>query len=256
VKLSVALLAVLCLHAQTPTADEQHKAIEAVRQAALNYSAGLPDFFCTETIRRFRNSTSVPEWAPMDTLTVQLSYYGHREEYKLLLVNGEKTKIRYDEAGGSVSQGEFGSMLKEVFTPDAQALFEWDSRSSVRGRLVQVYRYSVLPENAHYQLTFNTGERRFSAYAGRHGLVYVAGGDILRITSEADHLPPNFPIDQLHVTLDYDSTEIGGRSFLVPHSAVVEMIAGVLGSKNEIEFRDYRKFSADAGISFDTQIKK
>ncbi len=245
------------LGAQSPSSAEQQTGIEAIRKAALAYSANLPDFFCTETVRRYRNSTSVPEWALMDTLSVQLSYYDHHEDYKLLLVNGQKTKLRYDEAGGSVSQGEFGSMLQEVFTPSAAAAFAWQSRSTLRGRAVQVYRYTVTAANAHYQLTYNTGERRYSANAGRHGEVYVDdAGEILRITSEADELPASFPIDKLHATLDYDFTDIGGRSFLVPHLAVVEMRAGILGSRNEIEFRDYRKFNAEAGISFDTQIKK
>ena len=254
---SLAFLLASSVWAQAPSAQEQRAAIEIVRKSALNYSAGLPDFFCTETVRRYRNSTSVPEWSLMDTLTVQLSDYSHREEYKLLLVNGQKTKLRYDEAGGSVSQGEFGSMLQEVFNPSAEATFSWDSRSSLRGREVQVYRYSVTPANAHYQVTYNTDERRFTASAGRHGLVYVsAAGDILRITSEADSLLATFPIDKLHATLDYEFTDIGGHSFLVPHTALVEMHAGILGSKNEIEFRDYRKFSAEAGINFDTQIKK
>ncbi|SPE35238.1 conserved exported hypothetical protein [Candidatus Sulfopaludibacter sp. SbA3] len=253
--LATLLAAPLC--AQAPSAVDQSAAIEKVRKTALNYSAGLPDFLCTETVRRYRNTTSVPEWSPMDTLTVQLSYYDHREEYKLLLVDGQKTKLRYDEAGGSVSQGEFGSMLQEVFVPSAAAAFAWDSRSTLRGHPVQVFRYSVSVENAHYQLSFNGNDRRFTASAGRHGLVYVgAGGEILRITSEADHLPANFPIDKLHSTLDYDFTDIGGRQFLVPHTALVEMQAGILGSKNEIDFRDYRKFTADAGINFDTQIKK
>jgi hypothetical protein len=93
--------------------------------------------------------------------------------------------------------------------------------------------------------------------AGRHGLVYVsATGEILRITSEADNLPATFPIDRLNTVLDYDFTDIGGRQFLVPHAAVLEMRAGILGSKNEIDFHDYRKFSAEAGVSFDTQVKK
>lgn len=187
----------------------------------------------------------------MDTLTVQLSYFEHREEYKLLLVDGQKTKLRYDEAGGSISQGEFGSMLQEVFVPSAEAVFSWNSQSTLRGRPVQVYRYTVSPDKAHYRLTYNLNDRRFAASAGRHGLIYVAaGGEILRITSAADGLPATFPIDQLNATLDYDFTDIGGRQFLVPHSASVEMKAGVLGSKNEIDFRDYRKFSAEAGVTF------
>lgn len=255
--LPLAAVAVLCVRAQAPAAEEQQKAIEAVRKTALGYSERLPDFICMETARRYRNSTNVPDWILIDTLAIQLSYYGHREEYKLLTINGQKTKLRYDEVGGSISQGEFGSMLQEVFDPAAEAVFAWEGRSTLRGRDVQVFRYSVTPGKAHYQLSYNSNDRHYSAVAGRHGQVYVAaGGDILRITSEADELPANFPIDKLHATLDYDFTDIGGRSFLVPHLAVVEMQAGILGSKNEIEFRDYRKFSADTGISFDTQIKK
>lgn len=232
--------------------DVSRTPIETVRGHALNYSAGLPNFFCTETVRRYRNTTTSPEWIPTDTLTLQLSYFEHRENYKLLLIDGLKTKLRYDEAGGSISQGEFGSMLQEVFQPSAEAVFDWDSRSVLRGRSVQVYRYSVAAENARYQVNYNLNDRRYTARAGRHGLVYVAtGGEILRITSEADHLPGNFPIEKLSATLDYDFTGISGRQFLVPHSAVVEMRAGILGSKNEIEFHDYRKFNADAGITFD-----
>jgi hypothetical protein len=249
--------AAVLLAAATPLWGQAPISLEAVRKSALNYSAGLPDFFCTETVRRYRNSTSSPEWSPMDTLTVQLSYFAHREEYKLLLVNGQKTKLRYEEAGGSISQGEFGSMLQEVFVSSAQATFAWDSQSTLRGRPVQVFRYSVAAENAHYQLNYSANDRRYSAMAGRHGLVYVgATGEILRITSEADNLPSTFPIDRLNAVLDYDFTDIGGRQFLVPHAALVEMRAGILGSKNEIDFHDYRKFSAEAGVSFDTQVKK
>ncbi len=250
------LAASLCAQTRSggrpPSPEEQRKAIDTVRKAALSYSAGLPNFFCTETVRRYRNSTSSPEWSPMDTLTVQLSYFEHREDYKLLLVDNQKTKLRYEEAGGSVSQGEFGSMLQEVFNPSAEAVFAWGSRTMLRNRRVQVFRYSVTAEKAHYQLSFNANERRYTAFAGRHGLVYVSGnGEILRITSEADHLPASFPIDKLNSTLDYDFTDIGGRQFLVPHAALVEMQAGILGSKNEIDFGDYRKFSTDTGITFD-----
>lgn len=243
--------------AQAPGAEEQRKAIESVRKVALSYSAGLPDFLCRETVRRYRNSTDAPEWTLGDTLTLQLSFYEHREEYKLLLLNGQKTHLRYDETGGSVSQGEFGSMLAEIFVPSAAAELTWDSQTVLDGRTVQVFRYAVSAEGAHYQVRYTLNDRRFAAFAGRHGLVYLApGGEILRLTSEADHLPPDFPVDRLTSTLDYQWTDIGGRQFLVPRRAVVEMQAGILGSKNEIEFGDYQKFSAEAGIRFDTQIKK
>ena len=249
--LAVILLALLAAVQAPAPAPEPRTPIETIRKNALSYSGGLPDFFCTETVRRFRNTTSSPDWTPMDTLTVQLSYFEHREEYKLLLVDGLKTHLRYEEAGGSVSRGEFGSMLQEVFDPSAETVFTWDSRSALRGRAVQVYRYSVSAEKARYQVSFNANDRHYSALAGRHGLVYATpAGDILRISSEADHLPDAFPIDKLSSTLDYDFADIGGHQFLVPHTAIVEMRAGILGSKNEIDFHDYRKFNADTGITF------
>ena len=44
---------------------------------------------------------------------------------------------------------------------------------------------------------------------------------------------------------------ISGRSFLLPSRAVIEMREGKHGSRNEILFRQYRRFTADASITFE-----
>ena len=51
--------------------------------------------------------------------------------------------------------------------------------------------------------------------------------------------------------LDYDFTKIGDSEFFLPLVASIRMHAGREWSKNEKEFRLYRKFSADAVIKFD-----
>lgn len=89
--------------------------------------------------------------------------------------------------------------------------------------------------------------------AGYHGSVYVDKdyNTIVRISQEAENIPPSFPVSEAKEVLDYDFTKIGDSDFFLPLIATVRMHAGRLWSKNEKEFRLYRKFSADAVIKFD-----
>jgi hypothetical protein len=50
--------------------------------------------------------------------------------------------------------------------------------------------------------------------------------------------------------LNYGYTEISGRSFLLPLTSDLVSRSGRIGSRNEIEFRRYQKYSADTSISF------
>ena len=50
--------------------------------------------------------------------------------------------------------------------------------------------------------------------------------------------------------LDYDETDISGQKFICPMMARLFMTAGREKSKNEIEFRDYRKFGSDVNIQY------
>jgi hypothetical protein len=72
---------------------------------------------------------------------------------------------------------------------------------------------------------------------------------VVRITSVAE-LAPTFPIQQAQDTLDYDLATISGHEYLLPLRAVVQMREGKYLSKNEVEFRLYRKFTAGVTITF------
>jgi hypothetical protein len=90
---------------------------------------------------------------------------------------------------------------------------------------------------------------------GYHGSVYVDReyNTIVRITQEADNIPPLFPVREAKETLDYDFTKIGDNEFFLPLTATVRMHSGREWTKNEKEFRLYRKFSADSVIKFDAE---
>jgi hypothetical protein len=60
-----------------------------------------------------------------------------------------------------------------------------------------------------------------------------------------------FPLQEVHQFVDYAYTDISGQQFLLPSRAQVIMRHDRQGSKNDIQFRAYRKYSADTSIKFD-----
>ncbi len=247
-----------CAAAQSAAPAPAPEVLQSARAYALEYSQTLPDFICTEIVRRYREGIDPGTWSLTDTLTVRLSYYGHREEYKLILVNNKVADRSYEAMGGSISEGEFGSLLRQVFEADASTEIRFARWDSVGDRRVAVFSYRMTPDRARYAVNFVLNDQRYSTVAGRRGLVYVepSTGQVLRITSEVDALPPDFPVQKLTSTLDYAATEIGGRTFLLPRTAGVEMQAGAYQTRNSIEFQTYHKFDANVDVSFDPAAPK
>ena len=91
-----------------PTPDELRGVLDEARRKALAYTAGLPDFICTETVRRYEENLQWGRSTAMDTLTLQLTYFGHQEKYRLTAVNGREPGRTYEQVGGASSRGEFG----------------------------------------------------------------------------------------------------------------------------------------------------
>ena len=93
---------------QKPSEDEEARLLEQVRETALNYTKSLPDFICTQVVKRYLDSNGRDRWTLADTLTVKLSYFGQKEDYKLLLIDNKPTNLEYMKTGGAASKGEFG----------------------------------------------------------------------------------------------------------------------------------------------------
>ena len=71
---------------------------------------------------------------------------------------------------------------------------------------------------------------------------------------QARGLPPQFPADRVEEALDYEYVRLGGtEQFLLPvHSEALSCERGTNScSRNVIDFRDYKKFTADTNITFD-----
>lgn len=234
-----------------PSVAEQKSVIEEARKYALSYSKTLPDFICTQVTRRFFDPTGLEFWQRADMITERLSYFEQKEDYKVVLVNNRPTTVDHQALSGATSSGEFGSMLKEIFDPETSTDFRWERWATLRGRRMHVYAYRVAQPNSKWRIDY---ERREDITPGYRGLVYVDRdtGMIMRLTLDAENIPATFPVQQAATVLDYDFAKIGEREYVLPLRAEVRMRAGKLLTKNEVEFRLYRKFATEAEIKFDT----
>ena len=246
--------------APPPSSEEQAKVLQEVRAYALSYSKRLPDFICTQVTRRYAapvgryggQSGREPNWQILDTLQIRLSYFEQKEDYKLTLINNTLTIQDYRTVGGASSTGDFGTMMRQIFEPSTEARFEWDHWGTLRGRLTMVFGYHVTQAKSQWHIVYEHSLDIVPAY---RGLVYVDNEthEITRLTLTPEHLPPDFPVKSAETKLDYGYEDISGRKFLLPLKAQMQMSGSDHMTRNDTEFRMYRKYSAESDIKFDTE---
>jgi hypothetical protein len=239
----------------TPPYEEQQRVIEAARDYALNYSKTLPDFICLQVTRRYldqhyRRGTD-GSWSQSDQLAEKLSYFDQQEKYEPISQNGNSLYGKPTEAiGGALSRGDFGTMLREIFDPTSHAEFHWERWGNLQGHVFYVYTYAIDLPHSKETLNYDKTQEVTTAY---HGEVFVEQGpnSVWQVTVEPEP-PASFPMQDIHQVLNYRPTDIGGQKFLLPVNGTVIMRVAGVGSKNEIDFRSYKKYSADTSITFDS----
>jgi len=243
-----------------PNSEQQAAIVEDMRDYALTYSKNLPNFLSTQVVRRYQagapgsrygsRTSNEPSWQQMDTLTVRLSYFEQKEDYKLILHNSAPTNEDFHKLGGATSTGEFGSLMRDIFEPATQARFEWDGWARLNGKLVMAFRYNVEQSRSQWGIDYERKDHIVPAYSGRI-LIDKDTHVVLRVTLNADDLPPTFPVKQATTILDYDYVDLSGNQFLLPLRSETTMNADGILHKNDTEFRLYRKYSAEAEIKYD-----
>ena len=188
-----------------PSYNEQNDILNDARDYALNYTKNLPDFLCLQVTRRYYDPNGSDDYRPYDTVMAKLSYVEQREKYELLTVNNKYMTASYESLGGTISSGEFGSMMKEIFDPDTDTEFHWIRWATLRRRRTHVYSYVVDQAHSRWSIEDRTVHDRISP--GYSGLVYVDRDTraVMRVTLRADNIPATFPIQEAEDRLDYDS---------------------------------------------------
>lgn len=267
---------------------EQARLVESARAAALHYSDWLPNLICTERVERAVDWQGAGLWARADKLELEVTYGRAGETYKILSRAGRPAKMNFDNVAGAISKGEFGSALRWIFEPSANASFDYAGRDRIRHQSVEFFDYKVPRPSSRLELRALSK----SVIAGFHGRVAIDPemNLVLRLTLVAD-APADFPVTESYVEIDYDWTAIAGKRYLVPVRAETGMterhpadpMAGVARDRiyapqsctgceapvqpvaaparvtryrNRMEFGDYREFKTESTLTFDTKDEK
>lgn len=236
-----------------PDSLEQGRIIQAVREYAMNYTKQLPNYICVQVTRRYVDMGGTGSWRNLDTVTIRLSFYDGHEDYEVKLVNNQPVNnMKMEALGGTVSQGEFASMMADIFRAESETRFDWDHWATLRGKRVMVFSFDISQANSRYHLA--VPDQKLDYVPAYRGTFYVDQdtNQVLRIVMTPYDVPPSYPIQDVKTVLDYDYTKIGDQEFLLPLKSVVSSRGGRYLTKNENEFRMYRKFGTESTIKFDT----
>jgi hypothetical protein len=168
------------------------------------------------------------------------------------MVNGSPVTNRdHEKLGGATSEGEFGSMLYDIFNPATEAEFHWEKWATWRGHRMHVYSFEVTRERSRYDIYHGPSDRHVvSAYKG---LIYAdaATKNVMRILMECVNLPMDFPIQAVTQELVYEIAKISDQPFLLPEKSELDSKENRYLVKNVISYHLYRKFSTDEKIIYD-----
>jgi hypothetical protein len=253
--LSLALLTFSIATGQTspnPDWSDQKKTISDATAYALNHEQSLPNFMCTQTTQRFLDYTGTSGFRSVDFIVEQLTYFDHHEDLKVVTLNGEPSSLSHWGLGGAISSGEFGAVMKGIFSPQAKTDFAWQTFFTLRGRKMEVYSYRVSASHSDYHIV--APHKDTDLVTAYHGLVFIDDSThfVHRITLHPDGIPQDFPAQDLSLVLDYDYTRIGDSDYLLPLEFEIRSRQGRSLLKNDVTYSNYRKFTTDSSVSFES----
>jgi len=230
---------------------EEDPIIVKAKAAAAEYAGSLPNFFCRQLTTRYDSDRPKAGWQAHDTITADLAYENGSEKYTNIKV-GSKSAKSMEEVGGNWSTGEFASMLDEIFDPGSGATFRKSGQDTINGHSATTFKFEITRERSSWRIM--VGGQLY--YPAMRGTIWIdrETSRVLRLEKESRNMPLLFPLVKVEVAVDYDFVRLSTpQPFLLPTAS--EVLSCETGSsrctRSRIEFRNYRKFGAESGITFD-----
>lgn len=231
----------------TTASDRRDDPIGKAREYAFRYLEHLPNFICDQVTFRYTSEKMKPDWRYQDRVDAELLFSGQKEEYRNIRINNKRVKKGNPEESGTWSTGEFGVTLGALFASNTRARFQFRGTSTAAGVPTVTYDYTVQQENSSW--TIRQGKEVKPAFKGAVWLE-PSTGTTLRLEMSTRQLPADFPFDTVESVVDFHWVTIAGQKHVLPVRS--ENLACQRGtfycSKNVIEFKNYRKFSAESQI--------
>lgn len=229
----------------------QDPVIARARKVTETFVKDLVNFICTQVTTRHESNDGTL-WADSDEhpIKAQVTYrYPDKqqpwhEDYEQITIGDQPWKGEMMGLNGYTSTGEFGTLLKNLFSPGVGASFSFVKETRLNSREVLVYDYRVLAQHSDWQLTAGT----YQVKPAYRGTVWIDKEKswVWRIRHYADQeLPADFPWRTTATDLLFDYTIVKNRGpFVIPHIASNTMCERDTTKCywNQIAFTNYQRF--------------
>jgi hypothetical protein len=239
-------------------ASGEDSLVRRAADAALDFAESLPNYICREVISRSQSSTRNANWRLIDTVEADLVLENGKEDYRNISVNGRPVNKKMEELGGAWSTGEFVTVLRNLFSPTTAAEFHFLKSSRIAGMDAREYSFSVKQDRSMWDVHVGPESYR-PAYTGR---VWIdpSNARTLRIEMESVELPKSFGFDRVETSTDYEYVRLSGgpTQYLLPvRAATLSCQRGTYNCvRNNMDFRNYRKFGAESNIQFGDRVQQ
>ena len=258
---------------QMPTAATWQQFLDSVRQTVLAHISTLPNFVCTQYVKRLTKFGSLGDWRTVDEIVAEVSNHENGEHYRILTINNKPPppETDVDMIAGFSSVGDFGNALYQVFAPESEASFRMEGAARINQRKTVRVRFHVAQSNSRYYTGWED-KKVATAYRG-HCWIDLASQRVVRLESEAVDIPHIIPVRASSHSTDYDLIEITGNKHWLPvrasaelqvvneqYRAPVDLLGAIHGGssdtssrtmrvRNVIEYKEYRKFGAEVRLA-------
>lgn len=238
--------------------------IEKARAVMDDVQSKIPNFLCEQiTLRYTGEGWPKPEWKLKDRFTAEVMFVDGAESYRNVKSGSKLAKVpvvgrgRNDpEKTGQWSRNDWMTTFLDVLASNTDAQFTPAGEEAIGGRPAWRYRMRVRQSNSHWRIMPEGDELR-PAYRGRIWIDKEMHR-VLRLEMEAIEIPKTFAWNVVEMTTELGVVSIGGENFLLPVKS--ENLScqrdTVTCNRNEVTFRNYRRFTAESTISTtDSSVK-
>ena len=243
-----------------PDSVEQARVLDAARDYARDYSKNLPNFICTQVTRRYEDPSGLEFWQSQDTVVEKLSFFEQKEDYKLAVCEqsaftGTRETYRRHGYTRGVRHAAEG-----MFDPKSEAQFDWERWATLRGKRMHVFRYPIAQERSEYSVQYGT-----SVTVPGMADLFISIGILLRSCGSrrrSTRCRSDSRSTRSWRSLTTTSSRLPTMSSCLPLKASTIARMSKQLFKNDVEFRNYNRFGAEATITFapdplpDDQLKE
>lgn len=225
--------------------------LNAAWAATLAYARELPNFMVQQrTVRRVRVTEKNPGRV-QDEITAELVTEKGRETFRNVLVNGLKPATPPDRTG-AWSTGEFVGDLMLVMDPGSGATFQPLGEDTLER---PAWKYSFAVDQKHSRWWLSISGQHFAPAISGALWIDQKSSRVVKLQLSTGPVPEGFTLTSAGSMVECGFVMLGNQEYPLPlRAATVSCTRGEPGCRrNEIEFRDYRKFGAESAISFDRQ---